>query len=227
MFFINNGDGSYSLTSNGYGLVAFILFFLLVLIAFLAGNNKKFSPRVLVFCSVSIALGTICSMFNPIKLPMGGSVTLFSMLFVTIMGYWYGPVIGILGGAAYGLLQFIIDPYIISIPQVFVDYIFAFGALGISGFFNSKKHGLIIGYIAGILGRYFFAVLSGVIFFGAYATNYGLGAFNAIVYSLLYNIIYIGAEGILTIILLLLPNVANALGYVKRQALHSNVESHA
>ncbi|WP_287386945.1 energy-coupled thiamine transporter ThiT [Lachnospira sp.] len=221
MFFLNNGDGSYSLTSNGYALIAFILFAVLIAIAFLAGNNKKFSPRVLIFCSVSIALATVCSMINPFKLPMGGSVTVFSMLFVTIIGYWYGPVIGILGGAAYGLLQFIIDPYILSIPQVFVDYIFAFGALGISGFFSNKKNGLIIGYIVAIFGRYFFAVLSGVIFFGAYATDYGLGQFNALVYSLLYNITYIGAEGIITVVLLLLPSVSQAFNFVKKQAIQT------
>ena len=219
MFFLNNGDGSYSLTSNGYALIAFILFIVLVLIAFIAGNNKKFSPKVLSFCAVAIAIGTVCSLFNPIKLPMGGSVTIFSMLFVAIIGYWYGPVIGILGGAAYGLLQFIIDPYIISIPQVFVDYIFAYGALGMSGFFSNKKYGLIKGYIVGIVGRYFFAVLSGVIFFGAYATDYGLGAFNALVYSLIYNITYIGLEGVITVVLLLIPSVASALNYVKRIAI--------
>ena len=221
MFFLNNGDGSYSLTANGYALIAFILFAVLIVIAVVAGNNKKFSPKVLIFCAMAIALASVCSMIKLFKLPMGGSVTVFSMLFITIIGYFYGPLIGILGGIAYGLLEFIIDPYIISIPQVFVDYIFAFGALGISGFFSNKKNGLIFGYLAGIFGRFIFAVLSGVIFFGAYATDFGLGQFNSIVYSVLYNISYIGAEGIVTVILLILPNVSTALNHVKRQALNS------
>jgi len=219
MFLINNGDGSFSLTSTSYAIIAFLLFFILILMAFLAGKNKKFSPKVLTFCAVAIALSTVCSFFKILHMPMGGSVTLFSMLFIVLIGYWYGPAIGIMAGAAYGLLQFILNPYIISIPQVFVDYIFAYGALGASGFFANKRHGLVIGYIVAIFSRFFFAVLSGVIFFGDYATDYGLGAFNSIVYSVLYNISYIGLEGIVTIIVILIPTVSQALTYIKKQAL--------
>ena len=102
-------------------------------------------------------------------MPLGGSVTLLSMLFIVLIGYWYGPYAGIMTGMAYGLLQFILEPIFYTVPQMLVDYPLAFGALGLAGFFYQKKHGLIIGYIAGVLGRYFFAFLSGVIFFAAYA----------------------------------------------------------
>ena len=147
---------------------------------------------------------------------MGGSLTLCSMLFVTLIGYWYGPYVGIMAGVAYGLLQLIIDPYILSIPQLLVDYPFAFGALGISGFFSNKKHGLLIGYLFGVLGRYFFAVLSGIIFFGVYAADWNM---SPVIYSLAYNGIYIGAEAALTVVILLIPAVAKALTQVKNQAL--------
>ena len=76
-----------------------------------------------------------------------------------------------------------------------VDYIFAFGALGLSGLFSKSKNGLVKGYIAGVLGRYFFAFLSGMIFFGAYAADYGM---SAPVYSLVYNGIYLSVEAVLT-----------------------------
>ena len=65
---------------------------------------------------------------------------------------------------AYGFLQLIVDPYIISIPQMLTDYIFAFGALGLSGIFSKSRYGLLKGYVAGVLGRYFFTFLSGMIF---------------------------------------------------------------
>lgn len=74
---------------------------------------------------------------------MGGSVTLFSMLFICCIGYWYGLRTGIMTGVAYGLLQLISDPYIISLPQMITDYILAFGALGLSGIFCNKKNGLV------------------------------------------------------------------------------------
>lgn len=88
------------------------------------------------------------------------------MLFLVLIGYWYGLRAGLMTAIAYGFLQLVSDPYIISIPQMLVDYIFAFGALGLSGLFSKSKNGLVKGYIAGVLGRYFFAFLSGMIFFG-------------------------------------------------------------
>ena len=62
-------------------------------------------------------------------------VTLLSMLVICLPGYWFGAAVGIATATAYGLLQLIIEPYIISIPQLIVDYFLAFGALGLSGFF--------------------------------------------------------------------------------------------
>ena len=96
-----------------------------------------------------------------------------------------------------------------------VDYIFAFGALGLSGLFSKSKNGLVKGYIAGVLGRYFFAFLSGMIFFGAYAADYGM---SAPVYSLVYNGIYLSVEAVLTLIILYLPPVKKVMGQLKTMA---------
>jgi thiamine transporter len=148
------------------------------------------------------------------SLPMGGSITLFSMLFVTLIGYWYGPKIGILTGVAYGLLQFVINPYFYTLPQVLLDYFLAFGALGLSGFFYKKKWGLQVGYIVSVLGRYIFSVISGAVFFGSYAPE----GTPVIVYSLTYNATYLLPEAILTLIVVSLPPFAKALNYVKQQA---------
>ena len=116
---------------------------------------------------------------------------------------------------AYGFLQLIVDPYIISLPQMLTDYIFAFGALGLSGIFSKAAHGMIKGYLVAILGRYFFAFLSGMIFFGSYASEYHM---SAPIYSLVYNGAYIGLEAVMTLILISLPPVAKALARVKEMA---------
>ena len=137
------------------------------------------------------------------------------MLFIALIGYWFGPYVGLTAGFAYGLLQFIIEPIFYTLPQMLIDYPLAFGALGLSGFFCGKKHGLQIGYIAGVIGRYIFAVLSGVVFFGAYAPE----GTPAIVYSLGYNATYIVPEAIVTLIIISIPAVAKALGTVKKNAL--------
>ncbi len=117
-----------------------------------------------------------------------------------------------MAACAYGILQLVTNPYIISIPQMLTDYLFAFGALGLSGIFCDKKNGLIKGYVLGILGRFFFTFLSGMIFFGSYASDYGL---TAPVYSLVYNGSYVGGEALLTLIILAIPAVQKGLAHVK------------
>ena len=208
-----NADGG--LTTAGYVLTAVAVFALLILISTLAGKKKTVNAKQLAFAAGALALAIVTSYLKLFHLPMGGSVTLFSMFFVTLIGYWYGPAVGLMAGVAYGLLQMILDPYIVSIPQMLIDYPFAFGALGLAGFFSEKKNGMIIGYIVSVLGRFVFAVLSGVIFFGMYAPE----GMSPLVYAITYNGSYLAAEAAITLILLCVPAVKKALATVKPQAL--------
>ncbi len=209
------GDTTYQLTTAGYTALVVIMLAALLLSCAIFGGKKKFSAKQLAFSAMAIALAMVTSMIKLIHMPMGGSVTLFSMLFIVLIGYWYGLGAGLTTAIAYGILQLVVDPYILSVPQMLVDYIFAFGALGLSGIFskNKSRYSLILCYIVGILGRYFFAFLSGWIFFGTYAGYYGFS--NGVVYSLAYNGAYIGLEALFTLILLAIPPVNKALAYVK------------
>ena len=124
---------------------------------------------------------------------------------------------GLSTALAYGILQLIIDPYIISLPQMLIDYLFAFGALGLSGLFYKSKNSLIKGYLFGVFGRYLFSFLSGWIFFATYTPEF----FNsAAIYSLAYNGAYLGAEALITLILISLPPVNRALSQVKKAAVN-------
>ena len=178
-------------------------------------GGKRITTRQIMFSAMAMALATVTSMIKLFDAPMGGSVTLCSMLFIVLIGYWYGPRVGILTGVAYGMLQLIIDPYVLSFPQLIVDYPLAFGALGMSGFFANSKNGLQKGYVLGIFGRWIFAFLSGYIFFAYYAWE----GWNPAAYSAAYNLSYIGIEGVITLILISLPPVKNALASVKKLAL--------
>ncbi len=177
---------------------------------------QKFTVKTLVFSAVAIALAMVTSFIKIIDLPMGGAVTLFSMLFITLIGYWFGPLIGIIGAVVYGILQFITNPAFFSFLQFIFDYILAFGCLGLSGFFNKFKFGLQVGYLVSIFGRFVFGVLSGIFFFASYAEGTGFGPF---IYSVLYNGSYIGLEGIITIAILFIPAVRKGLNYIKKLAL--------
>lgn len=180
--------------------------------------SKTSKTKQLVFSAVAIALATVISTVIKLpSLPNGGSVTLFSMLLVSLVGYWYGPAIGLLAAFAYGVLQFITGPYVVHPAQVLLDYPMAFAALGLSGFFCDKKHGLVTGYIIGVLGRFFFHMVSGLIFYTTYADTLS-GNAAAIWASTLYNLSYLLPEAALTLILLTLPPVRNMLAKLKAMA---------
>lgn len=168
------------------------------------------ATKKLVFSAMGIALAMVTSYIKVWEMPMGGSITLMSMLFICLIGYWFGPKYGLLAGAAYGLLQFIVDPYMLTIPQVILDYPLAFGALGLSGFFSNRKYGLQIGYFAGVLGRFLCSTLSGVIFFASFAPK----GMNPWAYSAMYQGGYLGAEAVITLAILSIPPVAKALKQV-------------
>lgn len=211
-------DGSVRLKAIGIAVVVVIILALVIISAIShqrnSENKKILTTKQLVYSAVAIALAIVCSMIKFSSLPMGGSITLFSMLFIVLIGYWYGPSGGIMTAVAYGLLQFVLEPIFYTLPQMLIDYPLAFGALGLAGFFHKKKFGLQIGYIVGVIGRYVFAVISGYVFFGAYAPE----GTPAIVYSLTYNATYIVPEAIVTLILISIPAVSKALSVVKSRA---------
>ena len=213
------GDGSIKLTTIGIILVIICIAALVVIPAVTTKKNTenktKLTTKQLTYSAVALALAMVCSMIKFANLPMGGSCTLCSMLFIALIGYWFGPYVGLTAGFAYGLLQFIIEPIFYTLPQMLIDYPLAFGALGLSGFFAGKKNGLQLGYLTGVTGRYIFSIISGVIFFGSYAPE----GTPALLYSLGYNATYIVPEAIITLIVLSIPAVTKALGQIRKNAL--------
>lgn len=212
------GETTYVPTMLGNVLLAVAFIALLAVAVALAKKNTrktKLSVKQLAFCAVAVALATILSNIKLFHFPTGGSITLLSMLVAVFPGYWFGLGAGILTGVSYGVLQLIIDPYVLFPMQLVVDYFLAFGALGLSGLFCNAKNGLVKGYITGVFGRFVFAVISGWIFFGSYAWE----GWNGFTYSLVYNAIYIFAEAIITVIILLLPPVKSAMARIKKMAV--------
>ena len=214
------GGKMYVPTLAGYiAIIAVILIMLVIASSLIVGKkSKKTSAKQLAVSAICVALAFVTSNIKLFSFPFGGSVTLLSMLFICLIGYWYGFRAGILTAVAYGLLQMIVDPYVLTLPQLLVDYPLAFGALGLSGIGyhfdkNHKYGGLLIGYICGVLGRYFFAFISGWIFFGTYAWK----GWGAVTYSLAYNGAYLGAEAGITIVIIAIPGVQKAIKYLKTQ----------
>lgn len=207
------------LTALGYGLciaAAVILF----LAACIAGrkSSQKLSAKQLAFCAMAMALSFITSYIKLFSLPYGGSVTLMSMLFICLIGNWYGVRVGVLTGLAYGILQFLQEPYVLSLFQVCCDYVLAFAALGLSGLFARSKHGLVKGYVLGVLGRGLFHAIGGYLYWMDYMPENFPQAL-AQIYPIVYNYSYLLAEAAITLVIISLPPVSKALEQVKKAAV--------
>lgn len=180
-------------------------------------EKKKMITRQLVFCAMAMALAFVTSYIKIFTLPWGGSVTLCSMLFIVLVANWYGVQTGILVGLAYGILQFIQEPYVLSFFQVCCDYILAFAALGVAGFFAKSSHGLVKGYIAAVIARGAFHALGGYLYWMDYMPSNFPKALTS-VYPIVYNYSFLLAEAVITLIIISIPAVGKGLARIKQTA---------
>ena len=125
---------------------------------------------------------------------------------------------GVLVGLVFGILQFIQEPYVPSFFQVCCDYILAFAALGVAGFFAKNRNGLVTGYIVAVIARGAFHALGGYLYWMDYMPENFPKALTSL-YPILYNYSYLLAEGVITVIIISIPAVAKGLKRVKRIAL--------
>ena len=173
---------------------------------------SKFKIRELTICAVCVALAVVLSNIKLFSMPQSGSVTPCSMFFIVLAGYWFGPAAGLMSGAAMGLLDLLMGGYVVHPAQLLLDYPLAFGLLGLSGFFRNMKHGLPIGYVVGVFGRFLMHFLSGVIFFASYAQESGQ---PLMLYSAVYNGLYLLPEVVATLAVIHIPAFKKALDRVK------------
>lgn len=171
-------------------------------------KNKR--ARFLAESGIMIALATVLSMIKVYKAPFGGSVTAGSMIPIILIAIRWGTLPGILVGTVYGILQAILNPYIIHPIQFLLDYPIAFGLLGLAGMYKNIKNinlkskvmeyiSLVFGVVFAIAGRFISHVLSGVIYFSENAKE--LDSWS---YSVKYNGAYLGVELIVSLIIIIL-----------------------
>ncbi|MGB4658507.1 MAG: energy-coupled thiamine transporter ThiT [Mobilitalea sp.] len=208
----------YTPTFAGNMVLALLIVLLFIAMAAFSGYKKKVRAKQLAFSAMAVTLAVVTSFVKIVSLPFGGSITLFSMFFICLIGYLYGTKAGIITGIAYGFLQLILGPTVIHPLQLLLDYPIAFGCLGLTGILANTKNGIIKGYLLGVAGRFLCHFISGYLFFPMYTPE----GMNPIVYSLGYNATYIVPEAIATILILLIPAIQNALREVKRMANEVN-----
>ena len=184
-------------------------------------KQKKTNILKLTECAVMLALATVLSFIKIIQMPMGGSVTLCSMLPIMLIGIKHGNLTGGLVGLMYALLQLLFDlpggnvfymgmsAGVIVIVALF-DYLVPFTVLGFAGMLRKVKTekipmlGAYIGVVIVVIIRFLCHFITGFSIWGQWAPE-GMSKY---IYSIVYNGTYLLPElGITLLVAVLLLQV--------------------
>lgn len=167
----------------------------------------KTNTRKLTETAIMIALGTVLSMIK-IDMPMGGGVTICSMLPLIIISYRYGWKWGGFSAFVYSVLQLLLgldnvryaSSAIMALGIILFDYIIAYTVIGFASFFGGKptntRKALVVGIFVSFFLRFLCHFITGVWIWDALWPN-ELGM-SSVVYSLAYNGWYMVGELVLT-----------------------------
>lgn len=169
-------------------------------------NMQKTSTRKLVLTAIMIALATVLSLIKVWQMPLGGSVTLLSMLPIAVLSIKYGTKWGLFSAFVYSLAQIGTDlsslmswgmTLKIWIGCIIFDYLLAYTMIGLSGVFRKKGDlGICIGVALALILRFVCHIISGTIFFDIWCPD----GWSVIPYSICYNGAFMLPELVFTMI---------------------------
>lgn len=192
-----------------------------------------------VMLALAMVLAMVCALIPFLNLPFGGGFTVASMLPVVIISYMYGMKWGFFSAAIYSVIQIVMDLYLgkgstimalfmpnsedfmgfgAAIAILIIDYLVAYTLLGFGGAFRkvikNKALALTLGVVLALSLRYIAHIVSGYIFYGAWAewffsqeNFYAIGGWIlehfsgnalAVIYSIFYNGLYMIPEIVIT-----------------------------
>lgn len=164
--------------------------------------NSRIRTRMLCEGALLVAAAQILSLLKLWEMPWGGSVVLAMVPLILFAVRWgLGP--GLMAGLVFGFLQFMLDGgFSINWQSMLLDYFFAFTALGFAGVVKGKKYAVFTGTLIGGAARYLVHVISGATLYASIMPDVylGLPMDNPWVYSLLYNILYMGPNIVITLV---------------------------
>lgn len=159
----------------------------------------------LAFSAIMLAMSIVLNFIPVYRMPMGGEITLLSMVPISLVCVKYGLKQGLITSFIYSVFQlfmgiaggnvFVYTKTFFSITVcVLFDYLVPFTALGLSGIFRKRGNAGIIGGIAmAVFIRFCCHYITGVVIWGQWAEG-----MSKYLYSLIYNGQYMLPELILT-----------------------------
>lgn len=176
-------------------------------------NNSN--TRVMVECAVLVAMSVVLSLIKVWQMPLGGAVTLVSMLPVCIISIRHGLKWGFMSSGLYALIQLLfgitMDGLLgwgltagMLIGCIMFDYVIAFAVLGIAGIFRKKGTvGIYCGIALAFVLRFVSHFMSGYVIFSNLEQWELFGTLfegAPALYSICYNGMYMLPELIFTMI---------------------------
>ncbi len=146
--------------------------------------------------AVFVALAVICSFIKVWEMPQGGSVAL-TMVPILVIAFRRGPLAGVITGGIYGGISLLLAGVIYHPMSILLDYVLAFGLVGLAGFFRKNLPNALLGTTLGVMGRFLSSLVSGAVLFGSYAP----AGQNPWVYSLVYQATYLIPELVICLVM--------------------------
>lgn len=180
-----------------------------VVLLVIARGHIRWTARMLANAALCLALAFVLSYIKLFDLPQGGAVTAASLLPIVAFAYSYGLAPGLVVGVAYGLLQMIQDPWIVTPVQAILDYPLAFACIALAAVARKlpDSWGWLAGMALAAVGRFVCHTFTGVVFFAQYAEGTGMTPF---VYSVSYNS-FVFVDMAICAVVMAFPQVRGAL----------------
>ena len=168
-------------------------------------TKRSANTKILAEAVMMTALAGVINSIILFPFPFGGAITFGGMVPMIFLALRRGARVGIAAGAVLGIIVLYVQPpTVVNAIQFLFDYPLAFGALGLAGFFQKRP---LVGVGAGILGRFTFHFISGILFF---AVDAPVGE-SPWVYSAIYNGSYMSVEFVTTFVVIFLLMRRNIL----------------
>ena len=162
--------------------------------------------KKLIVCALVIAMSSVLS-FLKIDMPMGGGLTVCSMVPLVLTAFIYGPKWGLSCAFVYSVFQLLFGldnlayatNWQLALMIVLFDYIVAYSVIGLAGFFRDENRSvkrIIIASVVVLSLRLACHFITGAFVWDALWPNeFGL---SPVIYSLAYNSIYMVPEIVIT-----------------------------